>query len=76
MTSVNVLKPWACALGKSLLRMNKGKKAGTSLAVQWLGFGASITGGMGLISGQGTKIPRAAQSKKKNNNNNNWKKQP
>ena len=68
MTSVNVLKQWACALGKSLLRMNKGKKAGTSLAVQWLGFGASITGGMGLISGQGTKILQAIHVQKNTNN--------
>ena len=38
---------------------------GTSLAVQWLGLHTSTAGGMGLIPGQGTKIPQAAQPKKK-----------
>ena len=33
---------------------------GTSLAVQLLRFHASITGGVGLIPGWGTKIPHAA----------------
>ena len=30
---------------------------GNSLAVQWLGLHASAAGDMGLIPGQGTKIP-------------------
>ena len=34
---------------------------GTSLAVQQLRFHASTAGGMGLIPGQGTKFPNAAQ---------------
>ena len=38
---------------------------GTSLAVQWLRLCASTTGGTGLIPGQGTKIPRAAQCSQK-----------
>ena len=33
----------------------------TSLAVQWLGLYASIVGGMGSISGRGTKILQAIQ---------------
>ena len=45
--------------------MNKGKKTGASLAVQWLGLGASITGGMGLSSGQETKILQAIRVQKK-----------
>ena len=32
---------------------------GAFLVVQWLGLGASTTGGMGMISGQGTKLPHA-----------------
>ena len=32
---------------------------GTSLVVQWLGLGTSTVGGMALIPGQGTKIPKA-----------------
>ena len=32
---------------------------GTSLAVQWLRLRASTAGGMGSISGWGTKIPHA-----------------
>ena len=32
-----------------------------SLAVLWLRLGASTSGGAGLISGQETKIPHAAQ---------------
>ena len=34
---------------------------GTSLALQYLGVHASTAGCMGLISGQGTKIPHATQ---------------
>ena len=34
---------------------------GTSLAVQWLRVHASTAGGMGLIPGQGTKIPHAVR---------------
>ena len=37
---------------------------GTSLAVQWLRLRASTAGGMGLIPGQGTKIPHAARCSK------------
>ena len=33
----------------------------TSLMVQWLGLCTSTAGGMGLIPGQGTKIPQAMQ---------------
>ena len=36
-------------------------KKGTSLVVQWLRSCSSTAGGMGLISGQGAKIPHAAQ---------------
>ena len=32
---------------------------GTSLVAQWLRFCASTIGGVGLIPGQGTKIPHA-----------------
>ena len=42
--------------------------SGTSLAVQWLGLGASTAGCTGSISGRGTKIPQAlrrGQKKKK-----------
>ena len=35
------------------------------LMVQWLRLHASSAGGMGLIHGQGTKIPRALWSGKK-----------
>ena len=38
---------------------------GTSLAVQCLGLHASSAGDMGSVSGQGTKIPRAAQCNQK-----------
>ena len=42
---------------------------GNSVAVQWLGLGASTAGGTGSIPGQGTRIPQAAwwrgQKKKK-----------
>ena len=34
---------------------------GNSLVGQWLGLRAYTAGGMGLIPGQGTKIPRGAQ---------------
>ena len=37
---------------------------GTSLVVQWLRLPASTAGGMGLIPGQGTKIPHATQHSK------------
>ena len=38
---------------------------GTSLAVQWLGFHASTTGGTGLIPVQGTKILLVVQCDQK-----------
>ena len=39
-----------------LMDLLKGVNFGTSLVVQWLG---PLTGDMGLIPGQGTKIPHA-----------------
>ena len=36
-------------------------KMGTSLAVQWLILHVPNAGGVGLIPGQGTKIPHVAQ---------------
>ena len=42
--------------------------AGTSLAVQWLRLCTSTAGGMGLIPGQGTKIPHAAPCGQKKRN--------
>ena len=39
---------------------DKTSKEENSLAVQWLGLWASTAGGLGLIPGQGTKIPQAA----------------
>ena len=48
------------------VKTNKGKaylkwSPGTSLAVQWVRFQASDTGGTGLIPGQGTGIPHATR---------------
>ena len=40
---------------------------GTPLVVQWLSLCAPSAGGMGLIPGQGTKIPHVAWPKKKKN---------
>ena len=40
-------------------------RCGNSLAVQWLGVRASTAGAMGLIPGQGTKIPQAMQRDQK-----------
>ena len=37
----------------------------TSLAVQWFGLCTSIAGGVGLIPGWGTKIPKVQQKEKK-----------
>ena len=51
---------------RKLVRINS---LGNSLVVQWLALCASTAGGMGLIPGQGTKIPHArgaARKKKKN----------
>ena len=44
------------------------QKCWTSLVVQWLRLCASTAGGLGLIPGQGTKIPHATwhNQKKKN----------
>ena len=39
----------------------------TFLAIQWLRLCALRVGGMGLIPGQGTKIPHAAQIGEKKN---------
>ena len=44
-------------------------KMGNSLAVQWLGFSASIAGGTCLIPGRGTKIPQATRSSKNKQTN-------
>ena len=40
---------------------------GNSLEVQWLGLGAFTAGALGLIPGQGTKIPQAVQRGQNNN---------
>ena len=45
--------------------MYKTCNVGNSLAMQCLGLCASAAGGMGLVPGQGTKIPHAVQPKKK-----------
>ena len=42
---------------------------GNSLAVQWLGLHTSTAGGPVSITGQGAKIPQAAQPKKKKKKN-------
>ena len=47
---------------KLVLKISKG---GNSLAVQWLRFQASHSGGCVLICGWGTKILHAARQKKK-----------
>ena len=39
-------------------------RGGTSLAVQWLSLCTSNAGSVGLIIGQGTKIPHARGQKK------------
>ena len=39
----------------------KKRLCGTSLEVQWLRLYASYAGALGLIPGQGTKIPQALQ---------------
>ena len=44
-------------------KYQKSLAIGTSLMVQWLRLQAANAGGMGLIPGQGTKIPHAAPSK-------------
>ena len=41
--------------------INQENSLGTSLVVQWLRLQASTIGSMGLIPGQGTKIPHAAR---------------
>ena len=46
-------------------KYQKSLVTGTSLMVQWLKFQAPNAGGMGLIPGQGTKIPHAARHGKK-----------
>ena len=40
-------------------------KKGTSLVVQWLRSCTFTSGGMGLISGLGTKVPHATQKNRK-----------
>ena len=47
--------------------LNLNNKDGASLLVQWLGLCTSTAGGVGLISGWGTKISHAAQCSKKTN---------
>ena len=51
---INVCSPFSA----NLLYINN-RALGTSLVVQWLKCCASNAGGMGLIPGQGTKIPYA-----------------
>ena len=46
-------------LSKKCLFIKRYHQDGTSLAVQWLRLCTPNTGGMGLILGQGTKIPHA-----------------
>ena len=41
-------------------------QVGTSLAVQWLGLCLPMQGGMGLIPGQGAKIPHASWPESQN----------
>ena len=51
-----------------MLEKKKEYNTGNSLAVQWLGLRAPTAEGVGLIPGQGTKIPQATrrgQKKKK-----------
>ena len=48
-----------------LPEMDKSGGLRTSLAVQWLRLCASSTGDVGLISGQGTKMPHAGWYSKK-----------
>ena len=47
-------------------RDRKCKALGTSLVVQWLRLCTFIAGDVGLIPGQGTKIPHAMWSKTNN----------
>ena len=49
---------------------NRIEKIGNSLAVRWLRPSASITGGMGLIPGQGIKISYAVMWQKKRHREN------
>ena len=42
-------------------KYKKSLAIGTSLMVQWLRLQAANAAGMGLIPGQGTKIPHAAR---------------
>ena len=48
-------------------RDRKCEALGTSLVVQWLRLCTFIAGDVGLIPGQGTKIPHAMWSKINNN---------
>ena len=50
---------------KTSKHTHKKDSKGNSLAVQWLGLHASTSGSPGLIPGQGTKIPQAAQCSQK-----------
>ena len=51
--SISMKKPFGNVFAKHF--------PGTSLAVQCLGLRTSTAGGMGLIPGRGTEIPRAMQ---------------
>ena len=54
-----------CTVGVALLQLwFKKRTPGTSLAVQWLRFGASTPWGAGLIPGWGSSACRAARPKK------------
>ena len=59
-----VWKLWMLWEGGSKVAILK-RAVGNSLAVQWLGLHASTVGGLGLIPGQGTKIPQAVQQGKR-----------
>ena len=58
-TSINnpTSTPSSCETNLSSKYVNKG----TSLVVQWLRIHLAMQGDMGLISGQGTKIPKAME---------------
>ena len=51
------------------LKKKKKREIGNSLAFQWLGLQASTAKGLGLVSGQGPKIPRGMAKKKKKTGN-------
>ena len=54
---------WVDFLHRKCNLSKKKRRPGTSLVIQWLRLCASNTAGMGLIPGQGTKIPCTLQPK-------------